>query len=336
MTPQPPWMATDAVGQALHFLRMNGVFYCRSQLTEPWGVSVPPVLDCLWFHVVTSGHALLEVAGARSRRLVAGDVGLIPRGSGHAVRSAPDAPAPLIQELDRAALGDRYETLRHGGGGPATVLICGAVRFDHPSARGLVDLLPEILHVEASPRTERMQATLRLMAAEVEEVRPGGEAVVTRLADVLVVQAIRSWLEHDPAARTGWLGALADPQIGRALAMIHSDPAREWTVASLACAVAMSRSAFAARFTQLVGEPAMAYVTRWRMYVAVDLLEAPGTTVAGLAGRLGYRSEAAFSRAFKRVIGSAPGALRRSTDEQLEALFATPGPLAPGQLVAIS
>ena len=125
------------------------------------------------------------------------------------------------------------------------------------------------------------------------------------------IQAIRSWIETDPAAQTGWLGALQDTQIGRAIALIHREPARPWTVASLARELAMSRSAFAARFTELVGEPVMHYVARWRMQVAVSALRDDGATVGGARSRLGYRSEAAFARAFKRVIGVPPGAVRR-------------------------
>lgn len=150
-----------------------------------------------------------------------------------------------------------------------------------------------------------------------EDLRPGGEAVITRLADVLVIQALRQWLAHDPAARTGWLGALADDRIGRVLAQVHRDPSRDWTVTSLAAAASMSRSAFAARFTDLVGETAMAYVTRWRMHVAADALTSGDATVAELAGRLGYRSEAAFSRAFSRTVGESPGALRRRSDREV-------------------
>ena len=192
--------------------------------------------------------------------------------------------------------------------------MCGAVRFDHPAAHNLVALLPRIIHLEAarSPQMDWMHSTLRLMADEARALRPGGEEVVTRLADILVIQAIRSWIQDDPAAHTGWLGALQDPQIGRAIALVHRDPARAWTVASLAAAVAMSRSAFAARFTQLVGEPAMHYVARWRMHVAATWLAEDTATVAELAGRLGYQSEAAFSRAFKRFVGVAPGAVRRA------------------------
>jgi AraC-like DNA-binding protein len=148
-----------------------------------------------------------------------------------------------------------------------------------------------------------MQAVFRLMAAEARAFRPGGEAVITRLADVLVIQAIRAWIETAPAARTGWLGALQDPQIGHALALIHRDPTRPWTVASLAHELARSRSAFAARFSQLVDQPAMQYLTRWRMQLAQHALQTEGATVAELATRLGYQSEAAFARAFKRVTG---------------------------------
>ena len=222
---------------------------------------------------------------------------------------------PAILDLEREQVTDRYEILRHGEGGAPTTLVCGAVRFDHPAARNLLELLPATILVEASaspsPQLDWMQTTLRLMAAEARELRPGGEAVITRLADILVVQAIRSWIETDPAAQTGWLGALQDPQIGRAIALIHRDPARAWTVGSLARELAMSRSALAARFTELVGEPVMHYVTRWRMQLATGILQEEGATAAELAFRLGYRSEAAFSRAFKRVVGVPPGAVRR-------------------------
>jgi AraC-like DNA-binding protein len=156
-----------------------------------------------------------------------------------------------------------------------------------------------------------LHSTLRFMAAEASELRPGGEAVITRLADILVIQAIRAWIERDAVAQTGWLGALKDKQIGRAIALIHRDPARQWTLASLADEVAMSRSAFAARFTELVGMPAMQYLAQWRMNMARMWLEETDPRLGDLASRLGYQSEAAFSRAFKRFAGVPPGAVRR-------------------------
>ena len=141
-------------------------------------------------------------------------------------------------------------------------------------------------------------------------MRAGSDAVVSRLCDILVIQALRAWIERDDAARQGWPGALRDDRIGAAIALIHRSPAEPWTVASLAARVSMSRSAFAARFAELVGEPAMSYVTRWRMHLALDLLESSDSTVSSVGRAVGYDSEAAFSRAFKRVIGTSPRATR--------------------------
>ncbi|HEX7307727.1 AraC family transcriptional regulator [Lentzea sp.] len=296
---------TDALGEALHLLRMSGTFYCRNELTAPWGLTMPGMTDCLWFHVLTSGRCDVEVDGAVTV-LEPGDVLLVPGGQGHRLFHG-EAESPLVTTLPHLFETENYAILRHGGGGDVTHLVCGAVRFDDPAAKHLVEVLPQTLYVR---QADDMRATIGLMAAEAKAVRPGGEAVITRLADVLVIQTIRSWLANDPAARTGWLGALRDRQIGQALALIHRDPAQPWTVERLAHQTAMSRSAFAARFTGLVGEPAMRYVTRWRMHVAVTRLKDRDTTVSEVARGLGYESEAAFSRAFKRVVGVSPGQAR--------------------------
>ena len=235
------------------------------------------------------------------------------------------ARAAYLFDLTREQVSEHYEIIRHGGGGAPARTVCGVVRFDHPAAHQLIRLLPRVIRIEASnsPEMEWIQSTLRLMAAESRDLRPGGETVTTRLADILVIQAIRSWIAQDPAAQTGWLGALRDKQIGLAISLIHRDPGRAWTVALLADEVAMSRSAFAARFTELVGEPAMHYATRWRMHVALSWLKEGDMPLGDLASRVGYQSEAAFSRAFKRFIGVSPGAARRdrdATDDRLAAL----------------
>jgi AraC-like DNA-binding protein len=311
-----PPIARDPLGEALHALRMSGAFYCRSEFTDPWGLTLPPLPGHLWFHVVTAGSVSLDLGDGDLTTLHTGDLALVTQGAGHRLCSDPEAPAPDILDLPREVLSERYEVLQHGGGGGLTRMMCGAVRFDHPAARNLVALLPEIIYLDAagSPDVVSMQGTLSLIAAETRYVRPGGDAVITRLADVLIIQAIRWWIETDPSAQTGWLGALRDEQIGRALSLIHGDPARAWTVASLADELPMSRSAFAARFTELVGEPVMQYLTRWRMRVALNALRDEGATVAELADRLGYRSEAAFARAFKRVTGVAPGSVKRTPE----------------------
>jgi AraC-like DNA-binding protein len=312
-----PWAPTDPLGEALHLLRMNGAFYCRTEMTAPWGMTMPAMPGHLWFHVVTAGRCLLRTGDGTAHTMNQNELFLVPHGQGHALLSEPGVATPNVMDLPRDLVSDRYETLRHGGGGPSTHMICGAIRFDQPGARHLIEVLPKTLHVEATDAAPDswMPSLLRLMANEAKQLRPGGEEVITRLSDILVIQAIRAWLESDPAARTGWLGALHDPQLGRALALIHRRPDHAWTVAELASALAMSRSAFSARFTKVVGEPVMQYVTRWRMQVALRSFEEGRTTTAELARKLGYRSEAAFARAFKRVLGVSPGAAKKRRDD---------------------
>jgi AraC-like DNA-binding protein len=303
----------DPLGEALHGLRMSGAFYCRCEFTAPWGLALPEMPDTLMFHVVTSGRCWLEVEGAEGRLLHPGDLALVPHGEGHRMSSEPGTPGHGLFDLPRAYQSDRYEVIRQGGGGSPSTIVCAAIAFDHPAARNLVEALPRLICVEAadSPQADWIASTVRLITAEARHLRPGGEGVITRLADVLVIQAIRHWIDSDPAARTGWLDAMRDPQIGRAIALMHHDPAQPWTIAALAGEVAMSRSAFAARFTALVGEPPLQYLTRWRMQVAMTLLEDPASSIGDVALQLGYRSEAAFSRAYKRFTGMSPGAVRR-------------------------
>lgn len=317
----PTLVPVDPLGVALHFLRMTGVFTARSEFTEPWALALPKLPGFLMFHVVLAGHAHLDVRGESRRLLRAGDFALVPHGEGHRLSSAPGVRAAKLFDLPRVEAGDRYEVIRHGGGGAPTTLLCGAVTFDHPVATRLVELLPRTICVEAARARHPgwLQSTLEVMAAEARELRPGGETVLTRLADILVIQAIRSYLETGAGARTesgsarpGWLGALRDRQIGRALAAVHREPSRPWSLPALAAEAAMSRSAFSARFTELVGEPAMQYVGRFRMLVARTRLEETDARLAEIASELGYLSEAAFCRAFKRFLGVSPGAVRRS------------------------
>ena len=304
-----PWTPVDPLGEALHLLRMRGGFYCRSELSAPWGLEMPAFADSSSFHLVVSGEAWLDVPGSPSARMLPGEFAVVPHGTGHLIRSEPDASRTgRVDTLPQQMIGDHYSVLRHGGGGDPTVLVCGIVEFDHPTARRLVSLLPPVLRIDSARGTASQ--VLALMADEARGVRPGGEAVLTRFADILVILAIRSWVESDPAARDGWVGALQDPQVGRALAAVHHSPEGPWSVAGLAREASMSRSAFAARFTELVGEPPMRYVARWRMETAAVALRR-GATVSELAARSGYESEAAFARAFKRATGTTPGAVRR-------------------------
>ncbi|QQE12571.1 AraC family transcriptional regulator [Planctomycetota bacterium] len=306
--------SSDPLGQTLHALRMSGLIYAKSHLTAPWAIEMPPMPGCLMFHIVTSGKCIVKVPDTEPRTLTPGEFILVPHGIGHStVSDLKTKPIPL-EQIPCQQVTPRYEVLTHGGGGEPTTLICGAVRFDHPAAIDLAKLLPNIIHLQTwgNPEAEAMHATLRLMAAEVEAQRPGGDTIVTRLADILVIQAVRRWLDQSPEAQTGWLGALKDERIGPALLNIHNAPYHNWTVETLGKTVHMSRSNFAARFMDIVGEPPLKYLTRYRMQTAATLLRDTDITLIECAIKLGYTSEAAFSRAFKRIFNQSPGSYRNN------------------------
>jgi AraC-like DNA-binding protein len=185
--------------------------------------------------------------------------------------------------------------------------------FDHLAGQRLIEQLPELLVIDSFDGDSNgwLQSSLQFISQEAHVLKPGGETIITHLADILVIQAIRTWVNRAPEASTGWLAALRDKKIGQALAAIHRDPEQEWTIESLARVVGMSRSGFSAKFTELVGDSAKSYLTKWRMQIARQRLVASTTPVAIIAEQLGYNSEAAFCRAFKRNIGVTPGSIRR-------------------------
>lgn len=320
MESQPPentWFPVDPLGEALHSLRMSGTFYCRSELTAPWGLDLPAMPECLMFHLVTEGECRIVLSSGEKRRLQAGDFVLIPHGRGHSLMSDSDTSTRNIFDLPRELLSPRYELLRHGGGGDEAQLICGAVRVEDPAALQVVGKLPEMIVMQTdAPGNEWLPAMIRLMIEEAKEMRPGGDTVITRVSDLLVVQAIRHWLENDTLAKTGWLGALKDSQVGKAIALVHRYPTHPWSLGGLAEATGLSRSAFSARFSELVGESPMHYVRQWRFRVASHWLEETDLPIAEMAGKLGYQSEAAFNRAFKTFLGKTPGKVRRESSKR--------------------
>jgi len=320
----PP--VSDPIGEALHFLRMSGTFYCRSEFGAPWALALPPFQNCLMLHVVTSGKCVLQIDGTSRCVIQTGDLVLVPRGQGHVVASTPGLVASNLFDIPREQLSERYETLRLGGDGEKTTMICGLFQFDDPAAQRLTTLLPEVITVNswAPPQAEWVQSTLRMIAAEASEMNPGGATVITRLADILVVHAIRYWLTHSSSEQSGWLGALRDRQIGPVISKVHRRPTFRWTLESLAAEAAMSRTAFAARFTELVGESAIHYVTRWQMNAARSWLAQGDQTVAEVAHTFGYESEAAFNRAFKRHLGISPGAAKRGATRSQEIAIGLP------------
>ncbi|MGE9270233.1 MAG: cupin domain-containing protein [Verrucomicrobiales bacterium] len=306
------WEWSDPLGEALHSLRMSGTFYASSELSSPWAMALPAMTNCLMFHVVTEGVCRIESEEIGVRKLSAGDFALIPHGRGHQLKSRSQVPVVDLFDLPRERMSPRYERIKFGGGGAACRLICGAVSMDDPIAQCLIEGLPEVLVMRAdTPANEWLMGMVRLMMVEAREMRAGGDTIITRVSDILVVQAIRHWLENDPLAHAGWLGALRDRRIGRAVALIHRHPSRSWSVQELAENVGLSRSAFSSRFTSLVGETPMRYLRQWRFRVATNWLRESDRPLAEIAAQLDYQSEAAFNRAFKAFTGQTPGKVRR-------------------------
>lgn len=314
MQRMPPPQDRDRLARVLYSLRMRSTFYCHAELSAPWTLEMPAIVDSVSFHVVTAGASWIRLPGAEPLELRAGDLALVPHGLGHELLSAPEGPrGPRVDLLPQSYVTEHYSVLRHGGDGRAAQLICGIVSFDDPAARELMRGLPTVLvvHGDGAGTSSSIRDTLRLMADELSHLQPGGEVVASRLADVLVVQAIRAWLTTGLDGATGWLHALGDERIGAVLETIHARPGHAWTLDRLAQVAAMSRSSFSAHFTELVGEAPIKYLTRWRMNIAQSRLLAEDISATQLATDLGYHSEAAFHRAFTRIIGRTPGSVRR-------------------------
>ena len=305
---------TDVLADVLDSLKLRGRFFCRCELSAPWALGFGAGFFS-HFHVITSGSCWLQLQdGSAPVALEEGDLVLvIPRGAGYQLcDDLRTQPIPL-EELVGNSRGGMRAVIRHGAGGPETGLICGAFEFQGARADSSLAVLPSWIRVSKreSYANEWLSVTLRFLQKETREPGMGSETIITRLIDVIFVEAVRAWLKEQPQGAAGWLGALRDPAIGAALGLIHKSPEKAWTVAMLAGQVGMSRSPFAARFTELAGLSPMSYLKRWRMQVAARLLNDPALSLSKIAERVGYESAAAFSRVFKREFGAAPAQYRR-------------------------
>lgn len=304
--------ASDVLTTVMDALRLRSRVFCRSELGAPWGMALRRS-DCAHFHAIERGGAWLRIEGRAPVALAGGDLVVVPHGSGHSLTDSLETKPRPFAEMARGRETGGCVVLRGGGTGAQTRLVCGSFRFERKDAHPLVELLPPLIHLRPAetPAAEWLAATLSFLAWETREAKPGTETIVSRLTDVIFVQVLRAWIQSLPEGRGGWLGALRDRHVGGALALVHRSPERGWTNASLAEAVGTSRSRFAARFTALVGEPPMAYLSRWRLETAAGLLQDGSLSLGEIAPRVGYESEAAFSKAFRRRFGKPPGAYRR-------------------------
>lgn len=329
----------DVLSDVLRAVRLTGAVYYDFELSDPWVAEAPPSRDLaatvmpgsqrvIEYHVIARGSAWGHAIGHEPIRLREGDFLVFPQGDPHVLSSAPgmratptmpvaahpSTPLPLVYEL--------------GGGGPERArVVCGFLGCDDRPFNPLLAALPPVIHLSSAGGATATGGWLgTLLAIAVKESgggRAGAENVLARVSELLFVEVVRRYVESLPPAHTGWLSGLRDPVVGHALAALHGEPAGSWTVERLARLVGLSRSVFAERFAEMVGQAPMQYLALWRMQLASRML-LEGHAVAAVAGAVGYESEAAFSRAFKKLVGHAPAAWRKRDGRGGDPLHARP------------
>ncbi|WP_404925432.1 AraC family transcriptional regulator [Mesorhizobium sp. ORM16] len=305
----------DPLTDILRGLRLDGVDYARCEMREPWGVQFPAQAAARFHFIGRKGCWLMQPSGEWVE-LKAGDAALLPRGAAHVLASEPGTKAWPIQgyaaeEVCKNVYCMSNEAMCPDGRCPGTLLFFGSMYFNIDGLHPLLGMMPDVMRAhELEAYEPGIPHLLDSMAREVTMERVGSGGILARLADVLAATVIRSWVERGCGDSSGWIAAVRDPDIGRVLAAIHLEPDRDWTVEALARMMGASRSGFAERFATIVGETPARYVTQVRMHQARQWLVRDRQKISVVATRLGYESDAAFSRAFKRVIGSAPSHLR--------------------------
>ncbi|MGH8232030.1 MAG: AraC family transcriptional regulator [Steroidobacteraceae bacterium] len=321
----------DALSETLRVVRLVGAIFIQGKFTAPWCYQSPradaaaPLLEpgaerVVIFHLITAGECCVELDGQPPVRLSAGDAVVFPHGHAHRMCSEPGVPAAKGARLTDV-LARRPRTLVYGGGGAATRLVCGYLACDARLARLLLTGLPSLLRVSVrgSNAGVWLEASVRYALAEARSPRPGGAGVLAKLAEVLFIEVLRLYLNDKSAGRTGWLAGVGDRIVGAALAQLHTRPAHAWTLEELARAAGTSRSVLAERFQQLVGSAPIEYLTQWRMLLAANLLTRSNAPLARIAEDVGYQTDTAFIRAFRREYGEPPAAWRRRRASRVQA-----------------
>lgn len=302
----------DVLNEVLQAVRLRSAIYCRATMTGNWGFRVAQ-RDHARFHFVKTGSCWIEVDGAKDGQyLMAGDLVILTSGQRHSLRASPDSPVEdLVDLLKRYPL-DPKRNFLWDNGGPATALLCGGFHLEEQRANPLLSTLPPVLIVRDGMNASIfLRGAFELAEAELVAGNIGMDALVSRMSDVIFLHAIRASFASTSTQAPGLLRGLSDPSIGRALAAMHSRVDCAWTTQLLAKEIGMSRSGFSSRFFELLGEPPMTYLTRWKLNRAAFLLRSNGLKIPSVALAVGYESEASFSRAFKRCFGLSPGAYRR-------------------------
>ena len=317
----------DALSETLRVVRLTAAIFVDARLTAPWSFEVqaadaatrmlaPGAEKLVIFHLLAEGECWVEVEGQPPLHMHAGDVVLLPQG--HAHRMAAErggAPAPM-QGLG-AVLAGQPRQIAYGGGGAPARMPCGFMACDARLGRLLMAGLPPVVQVSlrGSHAGDWLEASVRYALAEVRSPRPGGDGVLAKLAEVLFVEVLRLYMDQAGEGRTGWLTGVGDRIVGAALQAMHKDPAHAWTLEELARLAGASRTVLAERFHALVGSTPMQYLAQWRMLLAANLLRAGKQPLTVIAQGVGYQTDTAFSRAFRREFGVPPAAWRRSCSQ---------------------
>ncbi|HTX51393.1 MAG TPA: AraC family transcriptional regulator [Caulobacteraceae bacterium] len=313
----------DALSETLRVVRLTSAIFINARFSAPWCYASPPadaaapLLEpgaekVVIFHLITEGDCWVELDGEAPQRLVAGDIVVFPRGDGHRMSSQPGAPAGEGRRL-ADVLARRPRQLAYGGGGAVTRIVCGYMACDARLARMLLAGLPPVVtvNVRGSAAGAWLESSVGYALAEARSPRPGGSGVLAKLAEVLFIEVLRLYMAEADAERTGWLAGVRDRVVGAALAALHRDPAHPWTLEELARTSGASRSVLAERFQQLVGASPMQHLTQWRMVLAANLLRGGAANLAQIAEDVGYQTDTAFIRAFRREYGVPPATWRR-------------------------
>ena len=315
----------DALSDVLRVIRLSGGVFLEAEFTAPWCVSgqlssndCKPYIEAprhvIASHFVAAGRMQLQPEGGDAIEVQAGEIVLLPHNSAHTFGSQL-TPVPVpARDIMQAPREGGLTRIVHGGGGDTTQLLCGFLGSDAPFTP-LLSALPSVLklNVRSTVSGAWIESSFRFAASQIAAGHLGSATVIAKLSELLFVEAVGQYVAGLPAERRGWLAGLRDPQIGRALALLHARPTEAWTAESLALEVGMSRSVFAERFSSVVGQPPIRYLALWRMHIAAQHLRDGHRSVAQVGASIGYESEAAFSRAFKRQFGESPGTWRKQT-----------------------
>ncbi|WP_110643642.1 AraC family transcriptional regulator [Salinicola sp. CPA57] len=306
--------SSEWINELLLGMRLSGLSYRRVQMAPPFGIRFDTDASCAQFHFVAQGPVLLRL-GDDEQILASGDAVLLPRGGQHCLLSSPEVQSRDIEQIDSLPLCNDFscvdECVDIPDGVPPVRLFSGCMQFDLGGMQPLMTLMPAVMHVGTLlSRYPEMLPMLEAMVREASLERAGAAGILSRLADVVAASIVRGWVECDCADIDGWIEALRDPRLGKVIAAVHREPGRDWTVAAMAAEMGCSRSVFAERFRGSLGVSPLGYVTQLRMRLATQWITERQLSIDQIAWRLGYGSQAAFSRAFKRATGKTPGGAR--------------------------